>query len=86
MKIRHLIILLTVVAVISCNSDKKKTNERNKNKLVGTWRLIEYSDYDTVTNKWTHPYGDHPKGYFTYTNSGIVNLNGSAEKPLLSCF
>ncbi len=83
MKIRHLIILLTVVAVISCNSDKKKTNERNKNKLVGTWRLIEYSDYDTVTNKWTHPYGDHPKGYFTYTNSGIVNLNGSAEKPLV---
>ena len=27
--------------------------------------------------------GDHPKGYFTYTNSGIVNLNGSAEKPLV---
>ena len=82
MKERHLIILLTVFAVISCNSDKKKTNESEKNKLVGTWRLIEYSDFDTVTNKWTHPYGDHPKGYFTYTNSGIVNLNGSAEKPL----
>ncbi len=82
MKKRHLIILLTLIAVISCNSDKKKTNENNKNKLVGTWRLIEYSDYDTVSNKWIHPYGDHPKGYFTYTNSGIVNLNGSAEKPL----
>ena len=83
MKKRHLIILLTVIAVISCNSDKKKTNKREKNKLVGTWKLIEYSDYDTVSNKWTHPYGDHPKGYFTYTNSGIVNLNGSAEKPLV---
>jgi hypothetical protein len=32
---------------------------------------------------WKHPYGDHPKGYFTYTNSGIVNLNISAEKPLV---
>jgi len=82
MKIRHLIILITVIAVISCNSDKKKPM-KGKNILVGTWRLIEYSDYDTLTNKWTHPYGDHPKGYFTYTNSGIVNLNGSAEKPLV---
>jgi len=82
MKIRQLIILLTVISV-SCSPDKKETNERNKNKLVGTWKLIEYSDYDTITNKWTHPYGDHPKGYFTYTKSGIVNLNGSAEKPLV---
>jgi hypothetical protein len=83
MKIIHLIILLTVIAVVSCNSENKKTNERNENKIVGTWKLIEYSDYDTVTNKWIHPYGDHPKGYFTYTKSGIVNLNGSAEKPLV---
>ena len=47
------------------------------------WRLIEYADFDTVSKKWIHPYGDHPKGYFTYTSSGIVNLNGSAEKPLV---
>jgi hypothetical protein len=77
------IILATVIVVTACSSDNKKTNERVKNKLVGTWRLIEYSDFDSVHNKWTHPYGDHPKGYFTYTNSGIVNLNGSAEKPLV---
>lgn len=80
---RHLIILLTVIAVISCDADKENTDERNKNKLVGTWRLIEYSDYDTITKKWTPPYGEHPKGYFTYTNSGVVNINGSAEKPLV---
>ena len=83
MKIKHLMILLTVIAVISCNSDSEKTIDKKRNRLVGTWKLIEYSDYDTVTHKWTHPYGDHPKGYFTYTNSGIVNLNGSAEKPLV---
>jgi len=82
MKERHLIILLTIVAVISCNYDLEKANVSKKNKLAGTWRLIEYSDFDTVNNRWTHPYGDHPKGYFTYTNSGIINLNGSAEKPL----
>jgi len=83
MKLFYLIILLIVFAVNSCNSDKEKTIDKKKNSLVGTWRLIEYSDYDTLTNKWTYPYGYHPKGYFTYTNSGIVNLNGSAEKPLV---
>ncbi len=82
MKARYLIILLTIVTFISCKYEKEKTNERKNNKLVGTWRLIEYSDLDTVNNRWTHPYGDHPKGYFTYTKSGIINLNGSAEKPL----
>ena len=83
MTIRLLIILLTVIAVISCNAEKNKTKEREKNKLAGTWKLIEYADYDSITNKWIHPYGNHPKGYFTYTNSGIVNLNGSAEKPIV---
>ena len=83
MKERYLIFLLTIVAVVSCNYEREKTDKIKNNKLVGTWKLIEYSDYDTVSNKWTHPYGDHPKGYFTYTNSGIVNLNGSAEKPLV---
>ena len=82
MKERNLIILLTIVAVVSCNYDREKTIERKNNKLVGTWRLVEYSDFDSVNNRWTQPYGDHPKGFFTYTNSGIINLNGSAEIPL----
>lgn len=82
MKKRYLIILLAVFVIFSCNSEKKRANEKKANKLVGTWRLIEYTDYDSVNNKWINPYGEHPKGFFTYTNSGIVNLNGSAEKPL----
>ena len=86
MKIKkiHLIILLIVTSgAFSCKSGETENKITNKSGLVGTWRLIEYSDFDTVTNKWIHPYGDHPKGYFTYTNSGVVNLNGSAEKPLV---
>ena len=83
MKERYFIIILAVLAVISCSAKREKTTERQKNNLVGTWRLVDYADFDTVTKKWIHPYGDHPKGYFTYTNSGIVNLNGSSEKPLV---
>lgn len=51
-------------------------------KLIGTWRLIEFSDLDSATSKWTYRYGENPKGYFTYTKSGIVNLNISTETPL----
>ena len=83
MKKRHVIILVTVLAMVSCNFEQTKTNGKQKNQLVGTWRLVEYSDYDSVAHKWINTYGDHPKGYFTYTSSGIVNLNGSAEKPLV---
>ncbi len=77
------ILLLVVMTVAySCTSNKNGKELAGKNSLVGTWKLIAYSDFDTLTRKWKNPYGDHPKGYFTYTNSGIVNINGSAEKPL----
>lgn len=80
----HVIIFVTVMtAVFSCKPGKTENKTTNKSRLVGTWKLIEYSDFDTVNKKWTYPYGNHPKGYFTYTNSGIVNINGSAEKPLV---
>ena len=67
----------------SCR-DKSKTNKSQgeaQNSLSGTWRLISYSDFDSVTGKWTQPYGEHPRGYFTYTESGIVNLNVSSDPP-----
>ena len=82
-KIQLIIVLAVINTALSCNSSEPENAITNKSKLVGTWRLIEYSDFDTITNKWTHPYGDHPKDYFTYTNSRIINLNGSAEKPLV---
>ncbi len=53
-----------------------------QNNLAGTWRLIEYSDFGSLSNKWIHSYGEHQGGYFTYMNSGIVNLNISAENTL----
>ena len=82
-KISLIILLIVINVAFSCKPGQTEIKISNKNRLVGTWRLIEYSDFDTVTKKWIHPYGDHPKGYFTYTKSGIVNLNGSAEKPLI---
>ncbi|MDB5249558.1 MAG: hypothetical protein JWQ40_3952 [Segetibacter sp.] len=51
------------------------------NKLVGTWRLVEYSNFDSIKNQWEYPYGKNPKGYFTYTSNHIVSLNVSSEIP-----
>ena len=75
--------LAVVAAALSCKHGEEVNNSTNRNKLVGTWRLVAYADFDSVAKKWIQPYGEHPKGYFTYTNSGIVNLNGSAEQPLV---
>lgn len=63
-------------------SDKINKAGMLKNKLVGTWRLIEFADMDSATSTWTYAYGKNPKGYFTYTSSGIVNLNICSETPL----
>ncbi|ULQ53625.1 lipocalin-like domain-containing protein [Flavihumibacter fluvii] len=79
----RLIILLTFLALaFGCKPGLDDIKKTSAEKIVGTWRLIDYEDFDTLTGKWIHLYGDHPKGYFTYTKSGIVNINGSAEKTL----
>ncbi len=54
----------------------------NSNKLVGTWKLIEFADLDSLTGQWKYRYGKLPRGYFTYTKNNIVNLNISSETPL----
>ena len=56
--------------------------ETKENKLAGTWRLIEFTDLDTLSGKWIYRFGKNPRGYFTYTKNGIVNLNISTEAPL----
>jgi len=63
-------------------SSEPKTIATQLDKLIGTWKLIEFADWDSATSQWTYRYGKNPKGYFTYTKSGIVNLNISTETPL----
>lgn len=70
------ILLLISSLSLSCNKEKKG------NSIIGTWKLIEFSNLDTLTNQWVHPYGKTPKGYFTYTSNNIVHLNISNENPL----
>ena len=79
--------LLFVLTFDSIGQTKPQSKSRDKSKtqvqnLVGTWRLIEFTNIDTLTSIETYPYGKYPKGYFTYTKNNIVNLNISCETPL----
>ena len=81
-----LIFLIVLITSSSFGQTKKKMESKEKKEsaigLVGTWRLIEFSNLDTASNTWTHPYGKNPKGYFSYSRNGTVNINISSEIPL----
>jgi hypothetical protein len=47
--------------------------------IVGTWKLVEFADFDSASNTWMYRYGKNPKGYFIYTAGGILSINVSNE-------
>lgn len=53
----------------------------NSKGIAGVWELVEFADLDSVSNTWVHRYGKSPRGYFTYTKNGILNLNISSDNP-----
>lgn len=80
-------ILLAIIAAIlfltaSVLAQTKKVKTSSPNPLANTWRLIEFVNTDTLTGKLIYRYGQHPRGYFTYTKSGIVNINISTDSPM----
>jgi hypothetical protein len=42
--------------------------------LVGTWRLVEFWDRDSVRTPKRYAYGEHPSGYFIYDPTGHVSI------------
>jgi len=86
MKSTSLIISLLVVLSTGCGQSKVENQtpdkkEAQSNNLVGTWQLVEFSDLDSLTGEWVYGFGRNPKGYFTYTKTGIVNLQITMETP-----
>ena len=77
-----LILSLSIHGQVKGKKDELAKSEENKKQIVGTWRLIEFSDLDTTSNVWKHRYGRNPKGYISYSKSNVVNINISSEYPL----
>jgi hypothetical protein len=42
--------------------------------LVGTWRVVEFWDRDSVGAPKRYAYGEHPTGYFVYDPTGHVSI------------
>ena len=38
--------------------------------LIGTWRLVIADDRPDENSQWQHSYGNHPKGYLVYDDTG----------------
>jgi hypothetical protein len=88
MKKLYLLLLFSLVLTLNSSAQNKaksggpRTGMAEPGKLVGTWKIIEYADFDTLTGKWKDRYGLHPRGYFIYTKSGIVSINISTDSPV----
>lgn len=87
---RSFLFLTTILAIgvamlCSCSSkgssaEKSNTQTTKPAKgIAGVWRLIEFADLDSATNTWVHRYGKNPRGYFIYTEGGILSINVSNE-------
>lgn len=61
--------------------NNKNTGIKKTNPIVGTWRLVEFADLDSITHVWKYRYGKNPRGFFTYTKNGVLNLNISSDNP-----
>jgi catechol 2,3-dioxygenase-like lactoylglutathione lyase family enzyme len=66
---------------IEVNNGYTAAQTKTTGSIVGTWRLVEFADMDSVTHEWKYRYGKNPRGYFTYTKNGILNLNISSDNP-----
>jgi hypothetical protein len=49
--------------------------------LVGTWRLVDFADLDK-DGKWKYRFGEHPRGYFVYDETGHVHIQIMKVPPL----
>lgn len=80
--IKYLIALCLILYSCRDSQNFDSNHLKTENEIAGTWQLIEFSNYDTTENIWIHPFGEQVKGYFTYTENNIVNLNISNEESI----
>jgi hypothetical protein len=48
--------------------------------LIGTWRLIRFEN-TPKGGTMTHPYGEHPRGYFIYDRTGHLSIHITKYPP-----
>ena len=80
--IPFLVALIPVIGLELLASCTNLTPAKQSKGIAGTWRLVEFADYDSASHIWVDRYGKNPKGYFIYTPGGVLSINVSHEHPL----
>ena len=75
------IIAVILVFYFSVDALQAQTTKPAKG-IAGIWKLVEFADYDSVSNTWINRYGNNPRGYFIYSPGGILSINVSSDTPL----
>jgi len=77
---RAVTIALSIVFVLVLAQKPAAADDRDK--LVGTWKLVSWVMEDDVTKEQKPLYGDHPHGYGTFTAAGraFFLLTGEGRK------
>lgn len=78
MRKSFLVINCLFLLSVAANAQTEKSGKG----IVATWRLVYFADFDTASNAWNFRYGRNPRGYFTYTKSGVLSINISSDNPL----
>ena len=69
-----LIALSSPFVSLSVAQSPKPASGHKSGPLVGTWRLVEFWDRDSLAAPFVYRYGERPTGYFTYDATGHVSI------------
>jgi hypothetical protein len=70
---KHTLVAMSIAFIASVSVAQSQTPTDPARAIIGTWRVVEYSDWDS-TGHLEQRYGAHPIGYFSYDVTGHVIL------------
>jgi len=69
-----LVALSGAFASLAVAQSPEHTSSHQSGPLVGTWRLVEFWDRDSLAAPLVYRYGQRPTGYFIYDATGHLSI------------
>ena len=76
--------LRTLTIALSLFLLAKPSHADDKDRLLGTWKLLSAIHEDVATKERKEVYGEHPNGYIVFTPEGRVFVILTADEPKVS--
>jgi hypothetical protein len=75
------LLISTMSVTASSGGNASSSKDDDASSLIGTWRLVLADDRPDKNGPWEHSYGEHPKGYLVYDETGHVSIQFSNDPP-----